>query len=218
MLDVTGDQSSNAIVYAHCAAYDRFGFNGSVTVFAANPSTAPVELAVNFPAHPRLEYVLTAPNDDLTSHSPVLNGNLAHPLQLGADGSLPSLPGAFCFGTEDCTEPLVLPARSQAFFVLLHAQHTGCGGEPTNQPINDPSCTYPKATRSRAMDARCSGSSQLGGGPISGIVLGSITLSTLIGIAVVVGIRRRRPTSISLPSADHQIVQHKDTIGLVDAL
>lgn len=62
----------------------------------ANPSAAEVTLSLSLPTRPRLEYVLTSPGGNLSSHSPVLNGNVAQPLQLAADGSLPPMPPAYC--------------------------------------------------------------------------------------------------------------------------
>jgi hypothetical protein len=43
---------SDAIVYAHCAS-NRFGDNGTVTIFAANPSSVAVMLDVALPSRPR---------------------------------------------------------------------------------------------------------------------------------------------------------------------
>jgi hypothetical protein len=68
-----------------------------------------------------MEWILTAPAGDLASRTPVLNGEQERPLQLGGDGSLPSMDGRFCGGL-GCVEGLRLPPRSQGFFVLLAAQ------------------------------------------------------------------------------------------------
>ena len=123
VLSVTGDEASDALVYAHCAS-ERFGSNGTVTVFGANPSLEAVSLAVSKPALPRIEYILTAPGGDLASQTPVLNGDEERPLALGPDGSLPPMDGHFC-GAEGCADGLVLPPRSQGFFVLLAARADG---------------------------------------------------------------------------------------------
>lgn len=134
VLSVGGDSGSSAVVYAHCAS-ERYGSNGSVTVFAANPSLAVVTLQVSFLGRPgltepRMEWILTAPGGDLASRTPVLNGDRERPLQLGGDGSLPSMDGAFCGGAAGCVGGLRLPPRSQGFFVLLAAQASAvCNGE-----------------------------------------------------------------------------------------
>jgi len=129
VLRVTGDDASDVLVYAHCAAADGFGANGSVTLLVANPSNRTVALRVSgLPSRPRLEYVLTAPNGDLAAHTPVLNGDTDSPLALGADGSLPPMLARFC-GDDDCTEALSLPPRSQSFFVLLGARSAACSEE-----------------------------------------------------------------------------------------
>ena len=115
---MSGDEASDVLVYAQCAAEHRFGRNGTITVFAANPSTSAVSLQLSLPARPRVEYVLTAPGGNLSSRTPVLNGQ--RPLSLSADGSLPPMDGHFC-GQTDCEEVVTLPPLSQGFFVLLGA-------------------------------------------------------------------------------------------------
>jgi hypothetical protein len=52
VLSVGGDGASNAVVYAHCAS-ERYKSNGSVTVFAANPSLVVVTLKVSLPSRVR---------------------------------------------------------------------------------------------------------------------------------------------------------------------
>lgn len=104
---------------------------GSVTLFAANPSTSAVALSVSVTTRPRLEFVMTAPNGDLASQTPVLNGEEGSPLALAADGSLPPMQGRFRGGGDadtDSEDTLHLPPRSQAFFVLLAADSASCGG------------------------------------------------------------------------------------------
>jgi hypothetical protein len=120
VLSVTGDEDSDVLVYAHCAAHERYGSNGSVTIMAANPSSSAVSLSISLPAIPRLEYVMTAPGGDLNTKTPVLNGDSKHPLALSADGSLPPMPGKFC-GKGECADEITLPPLSQSFFVLLGA-------------------------------------------------------------------------------------------------
>ena len=120
VLSVSGDKGSDALVYAHCGG-KRFGANGTVTVFAANPSSTAVTLDVSLPSRPRVEWVLTAPEGDLASQTLVLNNEKETPLSLGQDGSLPPMEGLFC-GAADCGAGLTLPPRSQGFFVLLAAQ------------------------------------------------------------------------------------------------
>lgn len=129
VLSVAGDDASDALVYAHCAA-SSYGTNGTVTIFAANPSALAITLEVaGMSSVPRIEYVLTAPNNDVASSTPILNGNTASPLRLGTDGSLPPLPGNFCTSNVDCSKMLTLPPLSQTFFVLLGADHEACKQE-----------------------------------------------------------------------------------------
>jgi len=125
VLEVSGDAASDALVYAHCA---KAGNNGSVTLMAANPSAVATTLSLSLPARPRLEYVLTPSSGNLSSRTPVLNGNAAQPLRLAADGSLPPMPAAYCSGGGACAEAITLPPRSWAFFVLLGARaNMACG-------------------------------------------------------------------------------------------
>ena len=152
VLDVRGDDASEALVYAHCANGDFYGAaqeaennNGTVTIFAANPSSQAATLTLaGLATLPRYEFVLTAPGGNLSSQTPVLNGNVAHPLALSAEGDMPPIDGAFCAsrasGTSAagkggrsagrmCGESLVLPPRSQAFFVLLGARAAACSSK-----------------------------------------------------------------------------------------
>ena len=95
--------SPPALVYAHCASGTT---NGSITVMAANPSNTTVMLTLpaGVPPRPRLEYVLTAPwattnwgrRQNLSAHTPVLNGRDESPLMLAADGSLPAMEPRYC--------------------------------------------------------------------------------------------------------------------------
>ena len=127
VLSVSGGDTGEVLVYAHCAATHNYGANGSVTVFAANPSSSEQKLQVSLPSLPRLDYVLTAPNNDLASRTPVLNGNTEAPLKLKEDGSLPEMEGRFCSpGQDGCTEELLLPPLSQGFFVLLGSGAIAC--------------------------------------------------------------------------------------------
>ena len=132
VLQVSGDEASDALVYAHCTAvgdHHLQSSNGSVTLMAANPSAVSVALSLSLPTLPRLEYVLTPPDhgEDLASQTPVLNGNAARPLRLGPDGSLPPMPGKhYGAGAAGATEVITMPPRSWAFFVLLGAQYPYC--------------------------------------------------------------------------------------------
>lgn len=135
VLGVTGDEHSAALVYAHCASSSNYGTNGTVTIFAANPSESTVALKMSVPTRPRVTYLLTPAYDGergLAAKTPVLNGDTAHPLSLDADGSLPRMDGEFCGeGGERrvaCMDTLVLPPRSQGFFVLLGAASAACRG------------------------------------------------------------------------------------------
>eukprot|EP01047_Picozoa_sp_COSAG01_P041988 COSAG01_NODE_3641_length_5838_cov_3.651333_2_plen_1151_part_00 len=125
VLKVSGDENSDALVYAHCSKLGNN--NGSVTLMAANPSATSVKLSLSLPTRPRLEYVLTAPHGDLAAHTPVLNGNVAQPLQLATDGSLPRMPALFCAAHGGaCEEVITLPSQSWAFVVLLGARSSAC--------------------------------------------------------------------------------------------
>ena len=128
VLEVTGDDDS-ALVYAHCSAGSS---NGSITVFAANPSDQTIALSLKHATQPRSEFILTAPGGNFSSKTPILNGNAAQPLALNADGSLPAMPARFCGGQDSmsqsgaCGDTLTLPPYSQSFFVLLSAGVKGC--------------------------------------------------------------------------------------------
>jgi hypothetical protein len=117
----TFDTASGALVYAACG---RAG-NGTITLSAVNPTLAPVTLRVSdaggaaLPPAPRLEWVFTA--TDLSAFSPTLNG-ADPPLRLADDGSPPPVEPAFAAAGD-----IVLPPRSQAFFVLLDARAPACG-------------------------------------------------------------------------------------------
>lgn len=114
---MSGDSGSDVLVYAYCGQ----ARNGSVVIATANPSLADVELSFgSVPAAPRAELVFTAPGGNLSSTTPVLNGG--EPLRLAADGSPPDMPAAFVAAGATVT----VPARSQAFFVLLDAALPAC--------------------------------------------------------------------------------------------
>ena len=117
VLAVSGDAGSDVLVYAYCGQTR----NGSVVIAAVNPSLADVDLAFgDVPAAPRAELVFTAPGGDLSSTTPILNGG--EQLRLAADGSPPAMPAAFVAAGAAVT----VPARSQAFFVLLAAALPAC--------------------------------------------------------------------------------------------
>lgn len=107
------------------------GGNGSVVLMAANPSTSPTNVTISgLRTTPRIDWVFTAPGGptDLSATTPVLNafdrgGTL---LTLGADGSLPPMPGFFV--AAGASETIMLPPRSQVFSVLLSADAPACGG------------------------------------------------------------------------------------------
>jgi hypothetical protein len=110
------------------------GGNGSIVISAVNTASpgegggAALPLVL-FSASgdplmttPRLEWVLTAPG--LDADAPFLNGNTTAPLRVGADGSLPPLPGRYV--PAGGPAELLLPPQSQAFFVLLGAGAEAC--------------------------------------------------------------------------------------------
>lgn len=124
VLAASGDETGDALVWAHCAsAAHGGGVNGSVTLLALNPSGAPVVLALSLPSVPRVAFVLEAPGGNVAARAPTLNGGA--PLVAGAAGDLPPLQGAYCGGAA-CEPNVVLPPRSQAFFVLLGARAPAC--------------------------------------------------------------------------------------------
>lgn len=117
VLAVSGDEASDVLVYAYCGQ----ARNGSVVIAAANPSLADVDLTFgSVPAAPRAALVFTAPGGNLSSTTPLLNGG--EPLRLAADGTPPAMPAAFVAAGDAVT----VPARSQAFFVLLAAGLPAC--------------------------------------------------------------------------------------------
>lgn len=134
----SGGADSDALVYATCTPPQYYGSpngqlhgNGTVTIMAVNPSNASITVMIvgfagaNIPHVPRNEYVFTAPNDDVSSISPVLNGNVAAPLRANADGSLPPLNPVYNANPSEM-ETITLPPFSQSFFVLLGANAGAC--------------------------------------------------------------------------------------------
>jgi Glycosyl hydrolase family 79, N-terminal domain len=100
--------------------------NGTVTLIAINPSDAPIDIELNggiAATTPRIEYVFTAPGDNVGSLAPLLNGGTI-PLRLAPDGTLPNMPGRYI--SAGGAAILSLPPRSQAFFVLLAAGASVC--------------------------------------------------------------------------------------------
>ena len=123
-LAVSGDEVGDALVWAHCSSAPfGGGVNGSVTLLTLNPSDAPIALSLSLPTTPRVAFVLEAPGGDVSTRAPTLNGG--EPLVAGAAGDLPPLQGAYCGGSA-CAADIVLPPRSQAFFVLLAAAAPAC--------------------------------------------------------------------------------------------
>lgn len=132
ILTVAGDvNTSDVLVYAHCApSSTNSGQPGAVTVMAVNPTESAITLTLTDSATgqpittlPRLEYVLTAPNGNLSSTTPILNGNAAAPLRINDDGSMPPFqPNAVTSGAS----VLTLPPQSQAYFVLTAAGAAAC--------------------------------------------------------------------------------------------
>lgn len=130
ILAASGDDGSDALVYAACTAAGADGVrpSGSVTIYAVNVGAVPITLAPTsassssspIPLTPRLEYVFTAPGGNLSSTTPVLNGNEAAPLRLAEDGTAPPMPGR-AVPVGDPATVLTLPPYSAGFFVLLGA-------------------------------------------------------------------------------------------------
>jgi hypothetical protein len=133
VLSVSGAESPTdrtPLMYAHCSTYS----NGSVTLLVANPSATAVVVALGgahaLPLLPRVEYVLTPHQGDISAHAPVLNGEQSTPLQVGKeDGTLPDMAGKWC-GLEGCGRDgswgsggrMTLPAHSQSLIVLPYAR------------------------------------------------------------------------------------------------
>lgn len=123
VLAVTGDAASSALLYAHCASGSAVGAGpGSITLMAVNPSDTSVYIStvssakgLAIPTVPRQEYVLTAPGGNLSSLTPLLNGQTV--LRINEDGSLPSMPPSYITGTAT----IELPPQSQGYYVLLNA-------------------------------------------------------------------------------------------------
>ena len=117
VLELSGDAGSAVLAYAYCGAAG----NGSVVIAAANPGSEDAELALpGVAAAPRAEWVLAAPGGNLSSTTPTLNGGA--PLRLATDGTPPDMPPAYI--AEGQT--LSLPARTQAFYLLLDAALPAC--------------------------------------------------------------------------------------------
>ena len=58
VLHVSGDETGDALVYAHCAKTGSGNHNnGSVTLMVANPSSVAISLSLSSPALPRLQYL-----------------------------------------------------------------------------------------------------------------------------------------------------------------
>jgi hypothetical protein len=134
VLAVSGDDGSDALVYAACTAAGAGGIrpSGSLTLYAVNVGAVPITLSPTtasssspIPLTPRLEYVFTAPGGNLSSTTPVLNGNEASPLRLADDGSAPPMPGK-AIPAGDPATVLTLPPYSAGFFVLLGAGAAAC--------------------------------------------------------------------------------------------
>lgn len=132
-------QQATSLMLTCAHSDDSSHSSGTVTVFAANPSSSSVQLELSsqsmiasVPAVlPRQEFVLTAPAavGGMASRTPVLNGDAANPLVLGLDGTLPPVAGRYCSSGSGCGDGgLTLPPHSQGFFVLLEAQATAACG------------------------------------------------------------------------------------------
>ena len=123
---------AGAAAVAAAAAAASAGGNGSIVLLAVNPSTAPVILdlaaagsGAPIATTPRLAWVFSAPGGNLSATGPLLNGGAAS-LRIGADGSLPAMPGDYT--PIGGAQAVVLPPRSQAFIVLLDARAPACTG------------------------------------------------------------------------------------------
>jgi hypothetical protein len=125
-LGVAGDAGSGVLVYAYCA----LGKGGAVVVTAANLLEQPQPLALvqgvaggsTIDTEPRMEWVFTAPQGNLSSTTPLLNGGPGV-LRLGEDGAPPEMPGKeVAVGGGG----IVLPPLSQSFFLLPQAGAAIC--------------------------------------------------------------------------------------------
>jgi hypothetical protein len=123
VLEVSGDDNSDVLVYAHCSSDTQA--SGGVTLMVANPTSDTISLKVNLTTLPRIQYVLTPIEGNVSSPTSVLNGNTEEPLKLTSDGYLPPLDGAVC-EEKSCSEKLTLPPLSQSFFVLQVADVQVC--------------------------------------------------------------------------------------------
>ena len=133
-LGVVTASDSPALVYAYCGkegedpGKGRIG--GSLVIAAANPSSTEVVLLLNLEGTPkpsaelsRIEYVFTAPNGNLSSVAPLLNGHAI--LTIDANGDLPAAFAGHVVpaGTNSSIR---LPPRSAGYYKLLDAGVPAC--------------------------------------------------------------------------------------------
>lgn len=116
---------AGVLVYAVCGAAGA----GSVTVSAVNPGASPVPLTLVtadggsiIAQAPRTEWIFTAPNGNLSSLAPSLNGG--PPLVMNNDASLPAefAPAEVGAGGAD----IILPPFSASYFMLTGANAAAC--------------------------------------------------------------------------------------------
>ena len=105
--------------------------NGSITFMTINVGLLSESLSIvdingqKILTTPRLEYIFTAPNGNISSLTSILN-NATTPLRILSDGSLPSL--AANYVDENGSIDLILPPQSQGFFVFLNSKASACVG------------------------------------------------------------------------------------------
>jgi heparanase 1 len=103
-------------VYSFCSR----NISGAVVVVAINIQEQAQDFSVyEFSSSPRAEYVLTAPEGDMSSVNIELNGVV---LNANPDGSLPSLSPNIV----ESNTPMTLPPLSYGFFVFPEAQAPAC--------------------------------------------------------------------------------------------
>ena len=104
-------------VYAFCSV----NITGGVVLAALNVNNYPIQfqLQEGFQMYPRLEYQLTAPDNDMSSSQIELNG---HVLTAQPTGDLPDLNGALV----QANEPITMAPLSYGLFVFPDAKSSAC--------------------------------------------------------------------------------------------
>ena len=104
-------------VYAFCSV----NITGGIVLVALNTNNSPVQfqLQEGFSMSPRLEYQLTAPDNNMSSAQIELNG---HVLAAEPNGDLPDLNGSLI----QSNEPITMAPLSYGLFLFPDAKSSAC--------------------------------------------------------------------------------------------